>query len=60
MLRFKRVREMTAIVEKASGTRGVVPRWNGAACHCPHNSRGVQEELSVRSGDWSTQERRSL
>ena len=29
MLRFKRVREMTAIVEKASGTRGVVPRWNG-------------------------------
>ena len=62
MLQFKRVREMTAIVEKASGTRGVVPRWNGGRMPLSTQlARSVQEELSAcASGDWSTQERRSL
>ena len=62
MLRFKRVREMTAIVEKVSGTRGVVPRWNGGRMPLSTQlARSVQEELSAcASGDWSTQERRSL
>ena len=62
MLRFKRVREMTAIVEKASGTRGVVPRWNGGRMPLSTQlARSVQEELNAcANGDWSTPERQRL
>ena len=62
MLRFKRVREMTAIVEKASGSRGAIPRWNGGRMPLSTQlARSVQEELSAcAEGNWSTQERQCL